>query len=207
MEIRNNAELAHEAFSRQSAGYDAYEDSNQILKWMRNRVRRHVLKFLKPGSRILELNAGTGTDAVFFAQYGCHVHATDISDGMIQRLREKVDRSHLRDKISIQQLSFTDLQSLIPQKFDHVFSNFGGLNCIEDLRHVTTILPELLNPGGYVTWVIMPRICPWELIMLLKGNWNCDHQQFTQKGTVTKEGKVHGERLALTVRLSLTVSK
>ena len=31
---------------------------------------------------ILELNAGTGTDAVWFAERGYRVHATDIAEGM-----------------------------------------------------------------------------------------------------------------------------
>ncbi len=179
-----NLERVHEAFSIQSTGYDAYEETNAILKWMRERVRRHVLQFLKPGDRILELNAGTGTDAVFFAQLGYSVHATDLSDAMIQRLKEKVQLAQVTDKVSAQQCSFTDLRSLKPRTFDYVFSNFGGLNCIEDLRDVTALLPELLNPGAHVTWVIMPRICPWELLMLLRGRWKLATRRLRRSGSL-----------------------
>ncbi len=59
-----------EAFSRQSSGYDDYELLHLTLRFMREEVRNHVLNFLREGDKILEINAGTGTDAVFFAQHG-----------------------------------------------------------------------------------------------------------------------------------------
>ena len=68
------------AFSRQSPGFDALEEHNVIIHRIRTRVRTHVLTLLKPGASILELNAGTGIDSLFFAQQGFTVHATDNAD-------------------------------------------------------------------------------------------------------------------------------
>jgi hypothetical protein len=56
------------------------------------------------------------------------------------------------------------------QRFNFVFSNFGGLNCIQDLDLVTRHLPMLLLPGSYVTWVIMPPVYLWEIFGILKGH-------------------------------------
>ena len=57
---------------------------------MREQVYAHVNNYLKPGSSILELNAGTGIDAVHFASLGHRVHATDLSSGMIKQIRDKM---------------------------------------------------------------------------------------------------------------------
>jgi ubiquinone/menaquinone biosynthesis C-methylase UbiE len=132
-------------------------------------VYAQLTRFLPPGARVLELNAGTGTDAVHLAQRGYYVHATDIASGMLQRIRDKVDQWELDDKVTVQQCSFTDLSCIQGAQFDAVFSNLGGLNCIPDLSPVIHDLPIVLRPGGLVTWVLMPPICLWELGMLLTG--------------------------------------
>jgi ubiquinone/menaquinone biosynthesis C-methylase UbiE len=84
-----NEEAAEKAFSKQSAIFDNIYSSNVIIQYKRQRVRDHLQQFLRPGSKILELNAGTGEDAVWFAQQGHTVHATDISKGMQEKLAEK----------------------------------------------------------------------------------------------------------------------
>jgi len=57
------------------------------------------LKYIPKGGNILELNAGTGVDAVFLAEQGYKVYATDISDVMINEIQAKVKKQ--KAKISI----------------------------------------------------------------------------------------------------------
>lgn len=152
-----DSDAVNRAFSAQSAHYDEDDRLNRVIADLRQQVYRHVARFMKSGSRILELNAGTGIDASYFVSQGHSVLATDLSDGMINELRKK--------GLPAKQLSYEDLNS-IDEKFDYVFSNFGGLNCIDDLPKVTRHLPRLLKPNGYVTWVIMPSLCPWEMMSL-----------------------------------------
>jgi ubiquinone/menaquinone biosynthesis C-methylase UbiE len=161
----------NEAFSRQSVIYDAYEEHHPILQWMRDQVRAHALSFLQPADKILELNAGTGLDAVFFASHGFKVHATDLADGMLFQLERKVDLLKLRDKITFQQCSFIELENIRFGAFDYIFSNFGGLNCVADLTLVTRKIPALLKPGGFVTVVMMSPVCPWELALIFRGHF------------------------------------
>ena len=158
------------AFSKQSIHYDDDDRSNPILQDMRHQVYAHVNKYLKPGSSILELNAGTGIDAVHFASLGHRVHATDLSSGMVEQIRAKMQSDGLQGHLTCQQLSYDQLDHLAGKKFDYVFSNFGGLNCIQDLSNVTQYLRTLLSPGGYVTFVIMPPVSFWELTWILKGD-------------------------------------
>jgi len=184
MEIAGQPE-AEEAFTRQSAIFDAVEQRNPILKWMRKQVRDHVLKLLKPGSHILELNAGTGLDALFFASFGHTVLATDISGGMIGQIKNKVAELRLEDRIEALQCSYTQLQNLPSQSFDYVFSNFGGLNCIPDLAPVIQECKRLLKPGGRLTVVVMPKMSPWEILALLKGNTKLAFRRFKKAGAVS----------------------
>jgi ubiquinone/menaquinone biosynthesis C-methylase UbiE len=158
------------AFSKQSDHYDVDDERNIILKDMRSQVYRHVNRFIKPESEILELNAGTGIDALKFVSLGHRVFATDLSNGMIAQIKHKIEKYNLHPRLKCQQLSYEQIDHLAGEKFDFVFSNFGGLNCIKDLSVVSRHLPLLLKPGAIVTWVIMPRIYLWEIASLLKGH-------------------------------------
>ena len=170
-DTRQQNNSINRGFSKQSTSYDELDRSNIILQDLRQQVYRHLQKYLKPESRILELNAGTGIDAAHLALQGHHVHATDLSDGMLREIEKKVSLHRLSGHLTYQQISYEALNTLTGERYDLVFSNFGGLNCIPDLRTVAQHLPSVITPGGYVTWVIMPPVCPWELIALLKGKW------------------------------------
>ena len=172
------------AFSKQSVNYDVYDGQNQILQEMRRQVYAHVFNFLKNKSHILELNAGTGIDAFHFVNEGHTVHATDLSDGMVAQIEKKILTHALHDKLSCKQLSYDHLASLSGQRFDYVFSNFGGLNCIDDLSRVTKDLPGILNAKAFVTWVIMPPICPWELMWIFKGQVKQATRRLRKNGVV-----------------------
>ena len=174
----------NEAFSRQSVSFDHIYESNPITLLMRQKVRNEVLKYISPGDEILELNCGTGIDAVFFAQNGYKVLATDNSEGMLQRLSEKVKEKQLQDRISTAKCSFNDLAQLHDRQFGYIFSNFGGLNCTKDMAAVLKDVDALLLPGGYFTFVIMPKVCPWELLMLFRGRTKVAFRRFEKNGTM-----------------------
>jgi len=172
-----------EAFSRTAEKYDSFSEDHPHLARMRAKVYAHLARFLSPGARILELNAGTGTDAVALAQRGYSVHATDIAQGMLERLEGKIKRLHLEDKITIQEHSFTDLAGMHGGPYDALFSDLGGLNCIPDLTPVIRAIPSVLRPGGVVTWVLMPPVCLWELGMIFTGQVRLATRRFSRNGT------------------------
>jgi SAM-dependent methyltransferase len=172
------------AFSRQSIIYDDYDRENPTLTWMRQQVMKHVLKYLRPNDKILELNSGTGIDAEFFAKNGFTVHCTDLSDGMVEQMKKKFSSGNFADKITVQQCSYTELDKIGNKKFDFIFSNFGGLNCIPDLRETTKFYPFLLNKYGRVCLVILPPICPWEIIQLFRGKFKVAFRRFNKDGVL-----------------------
>lgn len=174
-----NKQATEKAFSKQSAIFDEIYSSNIIIQYKRQRVRDHLQQFLKPGSKILELNAGTGDDAIWFAEQGHTVHATDISKGMQEKLAEKVRQNKLEGKIDHELCSFDELGQLKNKgPYDVIFSNFAGLNCTGELDRVLQSFSPLLKPSGIVTLVILPKFCLWETLLFLKGDFKTAFRRF-----------------------------
>lgn len=187
-----NEQQAAAAFSKQSEIFDAIYSDNIIIQYKRKRVRDHINRFLTPNSSILELNSGTGEDAIWFAQMGHQVHATDIATGMQKVMIEKIQSAGLENSISYELCSFTALEHLKQQgPYDLIFSNFAGLNCTGELDKVLRSLPSLLKPGGVVTLVVLPPFCLWETLLALKGDFKTAFRRsFSRKGvTAHLEGK------------------
>ena len=180
----NNEQLAAAAFSSQSVIFDELYSNNTIVNYKRDRVRAHVLKLLKPNSSILELNSGTGEDALFFVSKGHRVHATDISKGMQHELKKKVVLSGMEAKVSNELCSYTMLDQLKNKgPFDHIFSNFAGLNCTGELDKVLASFDSLLKPGGTITLVVLPKFCLWEFMLIFKGKFRTAFRRlFSSKG-------------------------
>ena len=174
-----NEKAAEKAFSKQSAIFDDIYSANIIIQYKRQRVREHLEQFLKPNRKILELNAGTGEDAVWFALNDHTVHATDISKGMQEKLIEKVCQNKIETRVTNELCSFTELQDLKNKgPYDLIFSNFAGLNCTGDLDKVLQSFSSLLKPDGIVTLVILPKFCLWETLLFLKGDFKTAFRRF-----------------------------
>jgi ubiquinone/menaquinone biosynthesis C-methylase UbiE len=177
-----NERSAASAFSKQSQVFDDIYTGNAIIQYKRARVRDHVNRFLAPGSHILELNAGTGEDSVYFAHAGHRVHATDLADGMLEALRAKVKAHQLEQRVSTEKCSYTALHTLQHKgPYDLIFSNFAGLNCTGQLRQVLVSLWPLLKPKGQVTLVLLPPFCLWETLLALRGQFKLALRRFNSK--------------------------
>lgn len=172
------------AFSKQSPIFDETDRQNNLLLWMRDRVHKEVLAHIKKDAYLLELNCGTGIDALFFAQQGIRVKATDNAAGMLEQLHRKIADNGLEEMITAERCSFNNLEKLGNEpQFDYVFSNFGGLNCTDRLDKVLHDIDRLLKPGGSFTLVIMPRVCLWEMLLLFKGYFKTAFRRFKKGGT------------------------
>jgi ubiquinone/menaquinone biosynthesis C-methylase UbiE len=173
------------AFSQQAAIFDAIDADNPIIAWMRTIARNEVLRYMRPGAQLLELNAGTGLDAFHFATHGIHVTATDGAEGMVSTMRSKCS-DHPELPVHPLLLPFTELHQLRDLSFDHVFSNFGGLNCSEHLEAVLRQVHRVLRPGGTTTLVIMPRFSPWEAGAALHGNRSLASRRWKKGGSIAQ---------------------
>jgi ubiquinone/menaquinone biosynthesis C-methylase UbiE len=175
----NNEEQSEKAFTLQSKIFDELYKNNSIIQYKRERVRSVVQRFMPSNSTVLELNSGTGEDAIWLAQKGHTIHATDISAGMQDMLKIKVNALNLQEKISTEIVSFTDLKNLKERKeYDLIFSNFAGLNCTGELDKVLHSFSSLLKPKGIVVLVILPKFCLWEFLLLFKGKFKTAFRRF-----------------------------
>ena len=180
-------EIVAEAYDRNAGEYDAFIRDNPNLNRMRRKVYEHAVRHIPAGGRILDLACGTGTDAIWFAQHGFTVHGVDISGGMLERAAEKAAELGLRDKLSFEQRSYTELSGL-SDRFDCTFSNFGGLNCVPDLGLVAQSVRPLLRPEASVIWAVMPPFSLWESAQALRGQFRLASRRFSGRSTVHKEG-------------------
>lgn len=173
-------QAAAAAFDKQAPLFDAIYSADTIVRYKRKRVRQHLASFLSPASYILELNAGTGDDAIYLARQGHRVHATEISSGMLEMLSAKVKQAGLEKMISHETCSYTRLEGLAQQgPYDHIVSNFAGLNCTDQLEKVLKSFSPLLKPGGHVTLVLLPKFCLWEFMLLFRGKFKTAFRRFT----------------------------
>lgn len=179
-----NEKVVAQAFSNQSVIFDNLYDSNYLVSYSRKIVRSEFLRIAPPTARVLELNAGTGTDALFFASKGFQVTATDVSSKMAETAKKKVAQHNLQNSVNVLQCNFWDIDLLDSTTYDVVYSNFGGLNCTD---HLNQLLPKILGklkPGGKALLVLMPVFCPWERMMLLVGNTKVGLRRRRNKSTV-----------------------
>ncbi|MCP5021687.1 MAG: class I SAM-dependent methyltransferase [bacterium] len=135
--------------------------------WFRSWVWKHATQLFKSGDEILDLGCGTGEDAVFLAKQGIRVHAVDISPGMLEVAREKVERAGLEDLITLERGSLTAIASHGDRLCDGFLSDFGPLNCLEHLAPFVESAARSLRPGAPMLLVVMGPVCPWEIAWYL----------------------------------------
>lgn len=151
--------------------YDAEFTHGAIGSLMRQAVWQRLDTRFQAGYRVLELNCGTGEDAVYLGCQGVRVLATDLSREMVEMARAKVARAGVESMVAVERLDISRLHELNDDGFDGVLSNFGGLNCIADLPEVGRALAERLRPGAYAILCVMGPIVPWEWF------WFVGHRQ------------------------------
>lgn len=177
------------AFSKQSFVFDEMDNANPLSEYFRSIYRQEVNSYIKPNSNILELNCGTGIDAIYFANKAHHILATDISPLMIDKLNIKIQNQHLERSLETMICSYHELDKLNKKKFDYILSNFGGLNCTNQLNTVLSQFSSLLNEDGKITLALMPKICPWELIMVFKAKFKTAFRRWSKRTTAHIEGE------------------
>jgi len=148
--------------------YDETFTSSTIGRAQRRAVWRELEKTFQSGDHILEIGCGTGVDACFLAERGVTVLACDSSPQMIDVAARRVRQSGLQALVSARVLRGEDISTLPPDElFDGAFSNFGALNCVDDLERVAHGLARVLKPGATAVLCWMGPRCVWEMIWYL----------------------------------------
>lgn len=173
--------------------YDQEFTHSRLGRMLRPRVWQVLSNSFSAGQHVLELTCGTGEDAVWLAQQGVHITATDGSAVMTQLTTQKAQQAGVTERVTAVQLSLQELLAVSSQQsaissqlsnprssllaprsslFDGIYSNFGGLNTIGDFSALAKTLSGLVRPGGKVVLVPMGPVCPWET------GWHLLHGEF-----------------------------
>jgi ubiquinone/menaquinone biosynthesis C-methylase UbiE len=173
----------HTQFNHIAFSYDAGFTYTPVGRAQRNLVWQNLenclTKYTNPC--ILELNCGTGEDARWLAAYSNKIVCTDASEKMIKIAAEK---NKMYTNIEFQVASIQNLPLEVTQrKYDIIFSNFGGFNCLAPNEITLTInnLAQLLAKNGKIVLVIMPKTCLWEIFyFVLKGKLSAAFRRNTK---------------------------
>ena len=178
------------AFDRLATAYDTTFTNSSIGRAQRQAVWECAQQVFTPCSHLLELNCGTGEDAIHFAKQGFHITACDVSMAMITEARRKAADTCTSDRIRFH-VQATEAINDVPhhQLFGGVFSNFSGLNCVNDLHQLAASLAPLLLPGAPLLLCFSTRYCLWEIAWyLLHG----DSSRAFRRVCGYHEAKLHG---------------
>ncbi len=166
-------------FDHIAGEYDQVFESNPITPLIRPLIWKSLLAYFIPGTHILELNCGTGTDAIHLAESGIRVTATDSSAKMIACAQEKARTKAVSHLIDFHQMPFENLHKLGNTKFDGAFSNFGGLNCAVNPSRILETLAGLVKPGAGIVVCLINKVSVWEIAsFLLRGNLRSAFRRF-----------------------------
>jgi len=154
------------------ASYDSLFTKSLIGQLQRKQVWRYLQRITPElnGLEILELNCGSSEDAMFFSEKGVNLIATDISEEMLKVTTVRANQYSMQNRISSQFLDPESFdETVFDKKFDLIFANFGGLNCLhpEAVRRLIHNLPSILAPGGRFVAVITPKFCLWETLYFM----------------------------------------
>ncbi len=150
----------------------------------RHAVHRYLEKAgLSPGT-VLELNCGMGEDLAWFAGHGHRVEATDISHKMVHFCRQRVMVEEIPG-VKVHVAGFHEVHALFPStKFKYVFSNFGGMNCVDsvEVSMLGQRLEQLLEDDGEVILVVKGRFCLMESFCLfISGKWDSVFRRLSKR--------------------------
>jgi ubiquinone/menaquinone biosynthesis C-methylase UbiE len=152
------------AFDRMASSYDAVFTESVIGRAQRRVVWDALQRAFQSGDRVLELNCGTGEDALFLATRGVSVVACDAAPAMIEVARKRQATLAPAVPAEFHLLRNEDIAALgNAHSFDGVLSNFSGLNCVADLPLVAGQMSDLVRTGGAAVICMSSRVCLWEI--------------------------------------------
>ena len=178
------------AFDRVAQDYDQIFTDSLIGRAQRDAVWKVLARTFRKNDKILELNCGTGEDALFLAGNGISVFALDASRQMIVRAEQRLQHSSAQIPVVFSELPTERIGELHPEtQYDGAFSNFSGLNCIADLGTVAASLAGLVKPDGRLVLCFSTRFCLIEILYYLAlGQWRKAFRRCKGYAEVTLDG-------------------
>jgi ubiquinone/menaquinone biosynthesis C-methylase UbiE len=182
------ASISAAPFDAVAGSYDQTFTFSRIGRAQRAVVWKELEKTFRPGDRVLEIGCGTGVDACFLADHGVSVTACDSSPQMVAAATRRVTAEGKLSQVRPHLVAAEDVARLqSDSSFDGAFSNFGALNCVEDLAKFARDLGALLKPGATALFCFLGSCCLWEITWYLaKGNPDKAFRRFRREGVTAQ---------------------
>lgn len=160
------------AFDEVAETYDASFTNSPIGSAQRKAVWKEIDRTFTAGQQVLEINCGTGVDALHLAARGVHVTACDSAPRMIAVARRRADPGAVSATINFRVLANEQIGILKCEgPFDGILSNFSGLNCTADLSVLAGDLAQMVKVRSKMVLCLFGRFCAWEVFWYLsRGN-------------------------------------
>jgi ubiquinone/menaquinone biosynthesis C-methylase UbiE len=178
-----------EPFDNAAASYDRNFTFTETGRRQRDVVWNYLETeaYFRDSKIILEVNCGTGEDALWLAARGHSVIATDSSLAMLAEAKKKL-REKMANPPQFLRLDMKhDVWPWPDASFDAVFSNFAGMNCFSrgELGMILQNIHRLLKPGGRLVTVLFGKYCLSETFyFLMKGKAGAATRRWSGKPSV-----------------------
>lgn len=137
-----------EQYNDISEVYDLLSDGDDGGLFFRMHLEKY-LEGLPDQASILDCACGTGGQAIWMAKQGYRVSASDISEGMLERAREKATANKL--KIAFYQSSWEEQATKSNHTFDLVIcpgNSLSHISSIDQIPGIARSMRKILKPGA-----------------------------------------------------------
>ncbi len=128
---------------------------NRIRRWLQN-PRRILGSYIEEGMTVLDVGCGPGFFTIELAQMvgkSGRVIASDLQEGMLQKVRNKIRRTELEERVTLHQCSVNKIG--VSERVDFVLA-FYMVHEVPNKKEFFAEIGAILIPGGRVLIVEPP---------------------------------------------------
>jgi len=155
-------------FDNVADDYDRHILGNRINRLLRDRSLAVLRETFGPARFLLEIGCGSGMETLPLLREGHEILCVDISERMLDVVREKARREGLAGRLRTERLAAGSIARLLsdlgPGAFEGAYSTYGALNCEADLAPIPPALHGLLAPGARFVAGVYNRWCAFEVV-------------------------------------------
>ena len=103
------------------------------------------------GKKVLHLQCHFGQDTISLARHGAEATGVDLSGKAIEKARELNDKTG--SKVRFIQSDVYKLHEVLNEEFDIVFTSYGVIGWLPDMKKWAEVIHRFLKPGGKLVFV------------------------------------------------------
>ncbi|MEM3671281.1 MAG: nitroreductase/quinone reductase family protein [Thermoprotei archaeon] len=155
------------AFDAIAEEYDRHIYGNPMNSWLRAVSVGLMKSVFRPGSVVVDVGCGTGTETLSLAAHGVKVLACDVSARMLAVLRRKAENAGLSENIMTFHCTPATLHLRLSEAgfkdLDGAYSTYGAFNTDPNPKRFAKNLHDLLSPGASLILGVWNKYYPLEV--------------------------------------------